>query len=105
MITAAMRAVSYRRSGNAILTVILLLSAGCTKKTAEQPDHPRLTPKVTFHDVTFRSAALGRDMQYRVLLPVSVVPGQKLQAVYLLHGRGGGFRDWSNDSDVARFAE
>ena len=25
--------------------------------------------------------------------------------VYLLHGGGGGFRDWSNYSDVARFAE
>ena len=25
--------------------------------------------------------------------------------MYLLHGGGGGFRDWSNDSDVARFAE
>jgi pimeloyl-ACP methyl ester carboxylesterase len=25
--------------------------------------------------------------------------------VYLLHGGGGGYRDWSNYSDVARFAE
>lgn len=30
---------------------------------------------------------------------------QKLPVVYLLHGGGGGFRDWSNYSDVARFAE
>jgi putative tributyrin esterase len=44
-------------------------------------------------------------MQYRVILPASVLPGQKLQVVYLLHGRGGGFHDWSNYSDVARFAE
>jgi S-formylglutathione hydrolase FrmB len=44
-------------------------------------------------------------MQYRVVLPVSVTPGQRLPVVYLLHGGGGGFRDWTNDSDVARFAE
>jgi putative tributyrin esterase len=66
---------------------------------------PRLTPNVTLRDVTFSSAALNRDMQYRVVLPVSVAPGQKLPVVYLLHGGGGGFRDWTNDSDVARFAE
>jgi putative tributyrin esterase len=44
-------------------------------------------------------------MPYRVVLPVSVASGQKLPVVYLLHGGGGGFRDWTNDSDVARFAE
>ena len=60
---------------------------------------------MTLRDVTFRSAALNRDMQYRVVLPLRLTPGQKLQAVYLLHGGGGGFRDWSNYSDVARFAE
>jgi putative tributyrin esterase len=31
--------------------------------------------------------------------------GTKLQVVYLLHGGGGGYRDWSNYSDVARLAE
>jgi len=56
-------------------------------------------------DATFRSAALGREMQFRVILPLSVPEGQKLPVVYLLHGGGGGFRDWSNYSEVARFAE
>jgi putative tributyrin esterase len=56
-------------------------------------------------DVSFRSAALNRDMQYRVILPASVAAGAKLPVVYLLHGGGGNFRDWSNYSDSARFAE
>lgn len=56
-------------------------------------------------DVTFHSATLGRDMQYRVIFPNNISVGQKLPAIYLLHGGGGGFRDWSNYSDVARFAE
>ena len=44
-------------------------------------------------------------MQYRVILPSRISSGEKLPVVYLLHGGGGGFRDWSNFSDVARFAE
>jgi S-formylglutathione hydrolase FrmB len=56
------------------------------------------------HDVVFFSQALQRNMQYRVFLP-QAAGNQKLPVVYLLHGGGGyGFRDWSNDSDVARFA-
>lgn len=69
------------------------------------PDHPRLSPNVILRDVVFRSAALGREMRYRVVLPASIAPHQELPVAYLLHGGGGGFRDWSNRSDVARFAE
>ena len=44
-------------------------------------------------------------MPYRVLMPAATPLGAKLPVVYLLHGGGGNFRDWSNYSDVARFAE
>jgi putative tributyrin esterase len=44
-------------------------------------------------------------MQYRVIQPLNIANGRKLPVVYLLHGGGGGFRDWSNYSDVARYAE
>ncbi len=56
-------------------------------------------------DVTFHSAALNRDMPYRAILPARIEPNQKLPVLYLLHGGGGGFRDWSNYSDVAGYAE
>src|SRR5260370_3897139 len=55
--------------------------------------------------ITFHSAALNRDMQYRVILPASIARGEKLPVIYLLHGGGGGFHDWSNYSDFARYAE
>lgn len=87
------------------LCAVLFPALGCTKKDETPPDHPRLTPKVVMHDVTFHSVALNRDMPYRVVLPANLAPGQKLPVVYLLHGGGGGFRDWTNDSDVAGFAE
>ena len=98
-----MRNANYCRS--ALLAAILILAQSCKTKEALPPDHPRLTPNVILRDVTFRSAALNRDMPYRVILPSSVAPAKKLPVVYLLHGGGGGFRDWSNFSDVARFAE
>jgi S-formylglutathione hydrolase FrmB len=55
-------------------------------------------------DVVFRSNALGRDVTYRVYLPVSPAPGQKLPVVYLLHGGNEDYHDWSNESDVAQYA-
>jgi putative tributyrin esterase len=101
-----MKIASHRRWNAAVLVALLMLSAGCRKNEAEQSlDHPRLTANVILRDVTFHSQALNRDMQYRVVLPATVAPGHRLPVVYLLHGGGGGFRDWTNDSDVAGYAE
>ena len=78
----------------------------CNRRTSEiYTDHPRVSPKVALRDITFHSASLNRQMTYRVLLPSAIPPGAKLPVVYLLHGGDGNFRDWSNFSDVARFAE
>jgi putative tributyrin esterase len=99
-----MREFRRHRCISAFLSLVVLLLPACRRNnSAKEPDRPRLTPDVTLRDVTFRSAALGRDMQYRVIMPLAI--GQKLRVVYLLHGSAGGFRDWSNYSDVARFAE
>ena len=87
-----------------LLLLAVLLLPGCSKQNP-RPDHPRLTPKVTLIDVTFHSAALSRDVPYRVILPADLPAGRKLPVVYLLHGGGADFQSWSNDSDVARFAE
>jgi putative tributyrin esterase len=66
-------------------------------------DHPRLAPGVVLRDVTFYSRELGREMHYRVLLPEK--PGnKKLPVVYLLHGGGGDYRDWTNYADTAKYA-
>jgi putative tributyrin esterase len=84
----------------------LWLTVSCNRGKESTPvDRPRLSPKVAMQDVTFHSAALGRDMPYRVITPGNIPSETKLPVVYLLHGGGGSFRDWSNFSDVARFAE
>jgi putative tributyrin esterase len=103
---SSMQTVMNYRSFGALLCGVTLLTAACKRGGSEpQRDSPRLTPKVTLSDVTFHSTALNRDMQYRVVLPANIANGQNLPVVYLLHGGGGGFRDWSNYSDVAHFAE
>jgi putative tributyrin esterase len=105
MITPSMWSNGYRRAGCVLLVAVLFLLASCRKKdAAEPPEHPQLTANVTLRDVTFHSAALNRAMQYRVIMPLNPA-GRRVPVVYLLHGGGGGFRDWSNYSDVARFAE
>jgi S-formylglutathione hydrolase len=96
-----------RRYVSAFLLVfasaIWFLSA-CHRTPLVRPDHPQLVAGVRMQDVTFRSAALGREMPYRAFLPANMVAGQQLPVVYLLHGGGGGFRDWSNGSNVAQYA-
>ena len=102
MIAGAMRSLS---PNGVLLIVGLLLTTSCRRNdNSPTRDHPRLSPMVTLRDITFRSSALGRDMQYRIISSLQPTV-QKLPVVYLLHGGGGGFRDWSNYSDVARFAE
>jgi putative tributyrin esterase len=89
-----------------VCCTVLTFAAGCHREKQETfVDHPRLTPLVTMHDVTFYSSALQRYTPYRVILPGSIPSGSKLPVVYLLHGGNGSFRDWSNNTDVARFAE
>lgn len=90
----------------AVLALSLLVITGCTKReTRPVQDNPRLTPAVAMRDVIFHSASLERDIPYRVILPKEVSANKRLPVVYLLHGGGGGFHDWSNYSDVGRFAE
>jgi putative tributyrin esterase len=43
-------------------------------------------------------------MPYRVILPAATGPNATLPVLYLLHGGGGSYRDWSNYSAVARYA-
>jgi putative tributyrin esterase len=95
--------VPARRLAVGILTLAVALAAGCDHP-GPLLDHPRLAPGMRMEDITFHSVALRQEVTCRVFLPSLLAPGTKYPAVYLLHGGGGGFRDWSNDSDVAQYA-
>ena len=87
-----------------LLLCATLLLASCHSVEKILPDKPQLTAGVAMQDVNFRSAALEREMPYRVFLPTKILAGQKLPVVYLLHGNGGSFRNWSDYSNVSRYA-
>jgi putative tributyrin esterase len=93
---------SHRGSALSWLACFLLCVTGCHR---QQPlDRPQMTAGVGMRDVTFYSVSLGREMPYRVFLPQARLAGQRFPVVYLLHGNGGDFRDWSNDSSVSQYA-
>ena len=88
-----------------LASLICFLLIACNKQQPPIVDHPRLTSAVTMQDITFFSPALQRQIPYRVVLPANYsTTGRKLPVLYLLHGGGGGFRDWTNYSDVAQYA-
>jgi S-formylglutathione hydrolase FrmB len=86
------------------MALVALFLAGCHSTPQLLPDNPRQFPGVVMQDVTFFSTALNRNMPYRVYLPAKPVPGRKLPVIYLLHGSGGSFQNWSNYSDVGHYA-
>ena len=87
-----------------LLLCALLFAGSCHSPEQILLDKPRIAAGAVIQDVTFHSAALGREMPYRVFLPAQIPAGQKLPVVYLLHGNGGGFRNWSDYSDVSKYA-
>jgi putative tributyrin esterase len=92
------------RSATLVACVLALFLAGCYPGVRVQECRPRLAPAVAMQDVRFFSTSLNREMPYRVFLPSTLTPGQKLPVVYLLHGGGGDFRDWSICSDVSHYS-
>jgi S-formylglutathione hydrolase FrmB len=94
-------ALPLKRIALSAFCVFVLAAVGCKQREQTEPDHPRLSSNVTMRDVTFRSRALNRDMQYRAILPANPSADHKLPVVYLLHGGGGGFHDWSNYIDLS----
>src|SRR6187401_859040 len=58
-----------------------------------------------YRDDAVASAALGRTMKYRVLLPSDyATSGGQYKTLYLLHGLTGDYMDWSTRTDLARMA-
>ena len=53
----------------------------------------------------FTAPRLAAIRSTGVFLPATLAAGQKLPVVYLLHSAGDGFRDWSNETNVAQYAQ
>ncbi len=94
-----------------------LLACGCASTPTAQPAvAPEPAPAATaappieipagrdvVEDRSFTSAALGREMRYRVILPDDYTRSlRRYPALYLLHGLTGNYRDWETRTDIFR---
>jgi putative tributyrin esterase len=92
-----------------VLLVMLALHEPASIRTPDaaiQPVKPvRPTAAGMLREETINSAALGREMKYRVLLPNGYDTSPKRYPVlYLLHGLGGNYTDWTMRSNLAEYS-
>ena len=94
-----------------ILLAVLALHIPAQSGPAKTPVVRAAAPPVQQPAATVRlreesvhSAALGREMKYRVLLPEGYDSSlRRYPVLYLLHGLGGNYRDWTTRSNLADY--
>ena len=65
-----------------------------------------IASEARMQDRVFQSESLGRQMHYRILLPNGYFESDRYYPVlYLLHGWGGDYQNWSTLTNVAEYAE
>ena len=81
------------------MTLLLLLALTLAGAVSPQAQPSRL------HEESFHSAALGRTMKYRVLLPQGYDASlQRYPVLYLLHGLTGDYKDWTTRTNLAEYS-
>lgn len=82
------------------MTLLLLLAL----TFAGDSDSPRAQAS-RLHEESFHSAALGRQMKYRVLVPKTYDTSlRRYPVLYLLHGLTGDYKDWTTRTNVAEYS-
>jgi putative tributyrin esterase len=77
----------------------MLLTLALSVALVQTPQSPQ------FRDDSVVSAALGRTMKYRVMLPDGYERSEeRYRALYLLHGLSGDYMDWSTRTELGRIA-
>ena len=64
---------------------------------------PSQSIAVRVYDVGFPSVALGKLLTYRIFVPTNA--GPRVPVLYLLHGLGGSYADWADQTDVATLTQ
>ena len=59
-----------------------------------------------FVEARHTSKLLAREVSYRIILPADYKQSEKKRfaVIYLLHGRGGNFKDWTNLTKITRYS-
>ncbi len=91
----------------ALCFVLEIAAAGQVNTAVTAPAAPVAHASPVFvRDATFQSAALGRTMKYRIILPAGYeTSARRYPVLYLLHGLTGDYTDWENRTHVARYVE
>ncbi|MDQ3322541.1 MAG: esterase family protein, partial [Acidobacteriota bacterium] len=52
------------------------------------------------------SKLLAREVSYRIILPADYKESEKKRfaVIYLLHGRGGNYKDWTNLTKITQYS-
>ncbi len=90
-----------------VLAVLALHTAASvgTQATASKNSAVTTQAAVALREDAVTSTALGREMKYRVLLPRGYEGSLKRYPVlFLLHGLGGDYKDWTTRTDLAAYA-
>ncbi|MGC2357066.1 MAG: alpha/beta hydrolase family protein [Candidatus Acidiferrum sp.] len=92
-----------------IRCLFISLVATCTAQVqSKAAPHSSTMPAscVRVQDGSFHSAALDREMKYRVLLPCGYqTGGRRFPVLYLLHGLYGDYLNWDTRTNLERYAE
>ncbi len=91
-----------------IRCLFMALVASCAAQVQHKAAPRVKTPASCVHlqDGAFHSAALDREMKYRVLLPCAYQAGSgRFPVLYLLHGLYGDYLNWDTRTNLERNAE
>lgn len=64
------------------------------------------TSKNEYLEAKHESKLLAREMSYRIILPAAYKQAEKRRfpVIYLLHGRGGNYQDWTNLTKITQYS-
>lgn len=90
-----------------LLSLLLLVTSApsLAEKKAAAIKNPQKHQRSLVSDAVFHSAALERDMHYRVLLPHNYDNGGRFPVLYLLHGIYGDYKNWDTRTGLENYAK
>jgi putative tributyrin esterase len=91
-----------------IRCLFMVLVTTCTAQQSKATPHSDKMREscVRVRDGVFHSAALDREMKYRILLPCGYqTGGGRFPVLYLLHGLYGDYLNWDTRTDLERDAQ
>lgn len=98
------------RKAICIAAISTLLAAGCAMAQSHRASHAPLAAKPAtasrVQDRTFQSAALGRPMTYRIVLPKDyAASARRYPVLYLLHGWNGSYKNWETLTNLTAYSK